>query len=89
MRNANYWETEEPETLNTGRNVLRHFPEAERLQVSTPDFVGRDGQTHTGKTVGIDLEPIHEKIAAGGDEAQAVVDFFAHVVGIEQEAKEE
>ena len=42
-RKPNYWEDVEPEEVDTGKNVFRFYPEAERLQVSMPDFKKADG----------------------------------------------
>lgn len=50
---SRYWLTEEPETASTERNVFRYYPEAERLQVSLPDYTAYNGETRRGKTVGI------------------------------------
>lgn len=50
---SRYWLTEAPETASTERNVFRYYPEAERLQVSLPDYTAYSGETRRGKTVGI------------------------------------
>ncbi len=50
---SRYWLTESPETVETERNVFRYYPEAERLQVSLPDYTAYNGEARRGKTVGI------------------------------------
>lgn len=50
---SRYWLTESPETVETERNVFRYYPDAERLQVSLPDYTAYSGETRRGKTVGI------------------------------------
>ena len=59
-----YWESEEPTTVDTGKNVLKFFPEAQRLQVSMPDWQDKDGQPCRGKTVTLNLSALHESPAA-------------------------
>ena len=56
MKNsANYWETERPLEADTGRNVLRYFKEAGKLQISQPNWKDKDGQEKHGKTVTLDV----------------------------------
>ena len=50
---SRYWLTEEPETASTERNVFRYYADAERLQVSLPDYTAYGRETRRGKTVGI------------------------------------
>ena len=59
-----YWEIEEPITASTGKNILRLFPEAQRLQVSMPDWVDTSGQQCRGKTVTLNISALHESPAA-------------------------
>ena len=59
-RETNYWETEEPEEMDTGRNVLSWYKKAGRLQVSMPSFQNRDGEWKRGKTVAINLESLYD-----------------------------
>jgi hypothetical protein len=46
--------------VDTGANVFRYFPEAERLQVSLPDWCGKDGEQKHGKTLAVDLGALYE-----------------------------
>jgi hypothetical protein len=58
MMNVKYWEAEQPITVDTGKNVLRLFEKAGKLQVSMPYWTGADGETKNGKTVTLDIEAI-------------------------------
>lgn len=80
-QNPNYWEGVDPQTVDTGKQVFRYYPEAERLQVSMPDFKKADGIRHHGKTVGIDLVALYETMA----EDKTVEPFFREVFHIGQE----
>lgn len=75
-RTPNYWENTEPVQVDTGKNVFRFYPEAERLQVSMPDFKKADGVWHHGKVVGIDLHALYEEMAAD----PTIADFFKAVL---------
>ena len=58
---GHYWEAEEPEVLDTGRNVLRYYPEAQRLVVHLPDWENyKTGQQLPGKGVGLNLYALSE-----------------------------
>lgn len=58
---SRYWLTESPETVETERNVFRYYPDAERLQVSLPDYTAYSGETRRGKTVGIYIPALTQK----------------------------
>lgn len=60
---AKYWETEAPISVQSGKNVLRYYPQAGKLWVSKPDWQDEDGETKPGKTVAIDLAALKK---AGG-----------------------
>jgi hypothetical protein len=75
-RKPNYWEDVEPEEVDTGKNVFRFYPEAERLQVSMPDFKKADGVWRHGKTIGIDVRALREEMAAD----PTIADFFKAVL---------
>ena len=53
-----YWENEQPITASTKRNVFKLFKNADKLQVSNPNWTNDDGQEKQGKTVTIDLEAL-------------------------------
>ncbi|HHY33342.1 MAG TPA: hypothetical protein GX515_10110 [Firmicutes bacterium] len=55
-----YWENEKPIVAASGKNVLRWFPKAGRLQVSLPDWEDGEGRTRPGKTVTLDVEAMRE-----------------------------
>lgn len=50
-----YWNNEQPVVIDTGSNVLRYYKEAEKLQVSLPSWIDREGELRQGKTVAIDV----------------------------------
>ena len=72
----NYWEHETPVVVDTGKNVLRYFDQAGKLQVSMPYWTNDAGEQRPGKTVTMDvaallmspdaLEVVRKIIGAGG-----------------------
>ena len=50
-----YWENEQPVTVDTGRNIIRFFKTAEKLQVSLPYWKDSNGQEKPGRTVTLDI----------------------------------
>lgn len=61
---ARYWETEKPLEADTGRNILRLFKDAGKLQVSMPYWKNKDGDQKNGKTVTLDVAALIECPAA-------------------------
>lgn len=60
-QSAHFWETEKPELMDTGRNVLRYYPEAQRLVIHLPDWENyKTGKTCPGKGVGLNLYALAE-----------------------------
>ncbi len=55
-----YWENETPITVDTGKNVLRFYPRALRLQVARPDWQDENGQSRMGKAVALDVQALVE-----------------------------
>ena len=54
-----YWETENPVEVDTGKNVLRYFPEARKLHISKNGWTDKKtGETKMGKTVALDLDAV-------------------------------
>jgi len=53
-----YWHEEQPEVLETEKNVLRWFPRAGKLQVALPYWFDTQGMKHPGKTVTLDVEAL-------------------------------
>lgn len=72
-----YWDTEEPMIADTGKNVLRYFQKAQKLQVSNPYWEDKDGKRQNGKTVTLD-------VAAAAESSEAVKMFRAVLADIEQ-----
>ena len=56
-----YWETETPTTVDTGKNILRYFAEAGKLQVSMPYW---GDENKPGKTVTVNVAAIMENTEA-------------------------
>jgi hypothetical protein len=50
-----YWECEVPTVADTGKNILRYFKDAGKLQVSMPNWTDANGETKPGKAVTLDL----------------------------------
>ena len=60
-----YWETENPVEVDTGKNVLRYFPEARKLHISKLGWTDKKtGEHKMGKTVALDLDAIASTPAA-------------------------
>ena len=55
-----YWETETPVEVDTGKNVLRYFPQADKLQIAMPYWTNADGETKQGKTVALNISALLE-----------------------------
>lgn len=55
-----YWNEETPAVADTGKNILRLFRKAGRLQVSLPCWTDDKGQERAGKTVTVDLDALSE-----------------------------
>ena len=51
----NYWEQETPVEVDTGKNILRYFKQAGKLQVSMPYWTNDAGEKRQGKTVTLDI----------------------------------
>jgi hypothetical protein len=50
-----YWEREQPVMADTGRNILRLFESAGKLQVSMPYWIDTNGEQKPGKTITLDV----------------------------------
>jgi hypothetical protein len=57
---SRYWEHEQPLIVDTGKNVLRFFEKAGRLQVSMPNWMDKDGESKPGKTVTLNVDALRE-----------------------------
>jgi hypothetical protein len=64
MSGSRYWESETPITADTGKNVLRYFERAGKLQVSMPYWTGADGERKPGKTVTVDIAAVRSVLDA-------------------------
>ena len=70
-----YWTEEKPVVADTGRNVLRWYVAADKLQVSMPNWTDGNGEERQGKTVTIDLCALAET-EEGAEMFQRIVDGF-------------
>jgi hypothetical protein len=59
-----YWETETPVVVDTGKNILKYFAAACKLQISMPNWTNADGETKPGKTITVDVTALTEKAEA-------------------------
>ena len=62
--NQPYWESEEPAIANTGKNILRYYEKANRLQVCMPNWVNDQGEPMRGKCVTLNLEAVYNNTNA-------------------------
>jgi lipoprotein-anchoring transpeptidase ErfK/SrfK len=63
---SKYWESETPIMADTGKNVLRYFEKAGKLQISMPYWIGKDGEQKPGKTVTVDIAAVRATPRATG-----------------------
>ena len=75
MARKRYWEEEQPAVVTTGRNVLRFYREAGRLQVAKPDWQAGT-ETRMGKAVTLDLAALAE---AEPSELATAVSIFGEI----------
>jgi hypothetical protein len=68
-----YWESETPIEVNTGKNILRYFATAKKLQVSMPNWINADNEWKQGKTITIDVPALTE-IPAALDILQQIIE---------------
>ena len=54
-----YWEKEEPIEFDTGKNILRYFAKAGKMQISGPYWTNNAGEQKPGKTVTLDLAALN------------------------------
>ena len=54
-----YWKDETPIIINTGKNVLKYFKEAEKLQVCMPYWLNGEGEEKQGKTVALNIAALY------------------------------
>ena len=80
MPRNEYWNEETPMIADTGKNVLRYFPKAGRLQISNPQWE-KDGQQMQGKTVTLN-------VTAAADNAEAVRLLKAMMKDIEEQGRQ-
>jgi len=59
-----YWKNKPDAEVDTGKNILRYWQEAARLQISMPYWTNESGNQKPGKTVTISLDALRE--ADGG-----------------------
>ncbi|MDR0453611.1 MAG: hypothetical protein LBH05_02215 [Deferribacteraceae bacterium] len=65
MKNSTgYLETETPTEADTGKNILRYFKNAGKLQISQPNWKDKDGSEKRGKTVTLDIAALKGNPAA-------------------------
>ena len=62
MKN-NYWENETPVEVDTGKNILKYFKQAGKLQISMPYWEDDAGERRQGKTVTLDLTALRGSAA--------------------------
>lgn len=53
-----YWEDEDPVEVNTGRNIIRWYRGAERLQICGQNWLDGDGNEQRGKTVTLNIAAV-------------------------------
>lgn len=64
MARNEYWNEETPMIADTGKNILRYFPKAGRLQISLPCWLDKNGEQKNGRTVTLDLAAAAENTEA-------------------------
>ena len=64
MARNEYWNDETPMIADTGKNILRYFPKAGRLQISLPYWRDKNGEQKNGRTVTLDVAAAAENVEA-------------------------
>lgn len=57
---SKYWEQETPIESDTGKNVLKYFQQAGKLQISMPNWTDGNGEKKQGKTVTLDITALKD-----------------------------
>jgi len=60
----NYWECTPDGEMNTGKNILRYYKEAAKLQIQMPKWTDADGNEKNGKCVTVNLDALRETAGA-------------------------
>lgn len=81
MPRNEYWNEETPMIADTGKNVLRYFPKAGRLQISLPCWLDKNGERQNGRTVTLD-------VTAAAENAEAVRLLKAMMKDIEEQGRQ-
>ena len=55
-----YYYDEPDSQIDTGKNLLRYYRGAARLQVQMPKWTNADGEEKPGKTVALNLDALRE-----------------------------
>lgn len=55
-----YWESEPNAEIDTGKNILRYYKDAGRIQISTPKWTDKDGNEKNGKTLALNLDALRK-----------------------------
>ena len=73
----NYWEKETPREINTGKQIIRYYQEAGKLQISNPPRMSPQGEERPGKALTLCIDTLLE----GNPEAMAAArGTFADIV---------
>lgn len=59
-----YWKGAPDIEVDTGKNVLRYYADARKLQVCMPYWTDNDGNQKQGKTVAINLDALADSAGA-------------------------
>ncbi|MDR1754219.1 MAG: hypothetical protein LBR74_04850 [Eubacterium sp.] len=58
MNSKNYWQTPPDREIDTGKNVLKYWKSAGKLQISMCAWRDKDGNENHGKTVALNLDSL-------------------------------
>ena len=78
---SKYWETETPAVVDTGKNILRYFEQAGKVQISMPNWKNADGENKPGKTVTVDIAAL---VNDDVEIRRQAADLFFHIYNIIQ-----
>ena len=59
-----YWDLPPDAEIDTGKNIIRYYKSAGKLQISMPTWIDKDGSEKRGKTVSLNLDSLRETPAA-------------------------
>jgi len=55
-----YWDNPPDKMIDTGKNILKYYGSAGKLQISMPTWTDKEGNEKQGKTLSLNLDALRE-----------------------------